>query len=124
LRHAPLEDPCSRCLFPEIAHALTTCATVSVPKADTGEQMDAALPFLSFAAGAMAAAEILKRGLPGYPFVANRVILNTSPRIRPVHAALALRPGCICGQRSAVVYRQMLNLPTELWAEVGDGLTG
>ncbi|MGH7121479.1 MAG: ThiF family adenylyltransferase [Acetobacteraceae bacterium] len=112
IRHAPFEDPCSCCLFPETAHAPTTCATGSVPQADTGEQMDAALPFLSFAAGAMAAAEILKRGLPGYPFVANRVILNTSPRIRTVHAALSLRPGCICGQRSEVVYRQMLDLPT------------
>jgi hypothetical protein len=112
IRHAPLEDPCSCCLFPETAHAPATCATGPVPQADTGEQMDAALPFLSFAAGVMAAAEILKRGLPGYPFAANRVILNTRPRIRTVHAALSLRRGCICGQRSEIVYRQMLDLPS------------
>lgn len=112
IRHTPLEDPCSCCLFPETSHAPTTCATGSAPQADGGEKMDAALPFLSFTAGAMAAAEILKRGLPGYPFAANRVILNTSPRIRPVHAALSSRSGCICGLRSEVVYRQMLDLPS------------
>lgn len=96
IRHTPLEDPCSCCLFPETAHAPTTCATGSVAQVDGGEQVDAALPFLSFAAGAMAAAEIIKRGLPGYPFTPNRVILNTSPNVRPVPAALSMRPGCIC----------------------------
>ena len=111
IRHMPLEDPCSCCLFPESIHAPTKCATGSVPQADGGEQMDAALPFLSFAAGAMAAAEVLKRNLPGYPFAPNRVILNTDPRIRPVHAALSLRPGCVCGQRSVAIHRQMLGLP-------------
>jgi hypothetical protein len=60
-----------------------------------GEQMDAALPFLSFAAGAMAATEILKRGLIGYPFTTNRVILNTRPHVRAIPAALSFRPGCI-----------------------------
>ncbi|MDP3328963.1 ThiF family adenylyltransferase [Parvibaculum sp.] len=111
IRHAPFEDPCSCCLFPETAHAPTTCATGSLPQASNGEQMDAALPFLSFAAGVMAAAEILKRGLPGYPFVSNRVVLNTSPRIRTVPAALSLRSSCICQKRSSTVHRQMLDLP-------------
>lgn len=111
IRHAPLEDPCSCCLFPETTHAPTTCATGSVLQADGSEQMDAALPFLSFAAGAMAAAEILKRDLPGYPFAPNRVILNTSPRIRTVPAVISMRPRCICSQRSAAVHRRMLGLP-------------
>lgn len=110
IRHAPFEDPCSCCLFPEATHAPTTCATGTVPQAGTGERMDAALPFLSFAAGAMAAAEILKHSLPSYPFVPNRVILNTSPRIRTVPAALSLRSGCICQKRSNAVHRQMLDL--------------
>ena len=108
IRHKPLEDPCSCCLFPESTHAPTDCATGTVPDAGTGADMDAALPFLSFAAGAMAAAEILKRGLAGYPFTPNRVILNTSPGIRPVAAALSRRLGCICAQRSASVHRRML----------------
>lgn len=108
IRHAPLEDPCSCCLFPEKTHAKTLCATGTVQQATTGEQIDAALPFLSFAAGAMAAAEILKRCLPGYPFTPNRVVLNTRPAVRAISAPLSFRDGCICRLRSAAVHRQML----------------
>lgn len=108
IRHMPLEDPCSCCLFPETAHAAMACATGSVPRTVGGEQMDAALPFLSFSAGAMAASEILKRGLEGFPFSANRVILNTSPQIRAVHAGLAFRQACVCQRRSRSVHEQML----------------
>lgn len=111
IRHMPFEDPCSCCLFPETAHAPPTCATGLASQAGSGGQVDAALPFLSFAAGAMAAAEILKLGLTGYPFTPNRVILNTEQRVRPVSAALPLRRGCICQQRSPSVYRKMLGLP-------------
>jgi len=110
IRHMPLEDPCSCCLFPETAHVPTACGTAPVRQAESGEQVDAALPFLSFAAGAMAAAEILKRGLAGYPFAPNRVILNTNPHIRLVPASLSLRPDCICQRRSKPVHRQMLDL--------------
>jgi hypothetical protein len=111
IRHTPPQDPCSCCLFPETAHAPTACGTAAVPRPETGAQVDAALPFLSFAAGAMAAAEILKRSLPGYPFTPNRLILNTRPGIRVVPAALSLRPGCLCRQRSRSVHRRMLALP-------------
>lgn len=111
IRHTPLEDPCSCCLFPEGAHASTACATGAAPQAETGAQVDAALPFLSFAAGAMAAAETLKRRLAGYPFTPNRVILNTSPNVRPVPATLSMRASCICRQRSPSVHRRMLGLP-------------
>ena len=108
IRHLPLEDPCSCCLFPETAHASTICAGGPVMRADGQDQVDAALPFLSFAAGAMAAAEILKLGLDGYPFAPNRVVLNTRPDVRPVHAPLSFRPGCICQRRSRAVHRQMI----------------
>lgn len=110
IRHMPLDDPCSCCLFPEDTHAPTACATGLAPQADSAGQVDAALPFLSFAAGSMAAAEILKRGLPGYPFTCNRVVLNTNPVIRPVAAAQSSRRGCVCAQRSASVHRRMLGL--------------
>jgi hypothetical protein len=70
--------------------------------------MDTALPFLSFGAGLMAAAEILKLALPGYPFSPNRVVLNTQPAVRAVPAALARRDGCICQHRSSSVHRQMV----------------
>lgn len=96
IRHVPPGDPCSCCLFPETAWAPAACATGEVVREEDGEQIDAALPFLSFAAGLMAAAEILKLGLAGYPFTANRVALYTDPAVRAVPAAL-------CGERSAFV---------------------
>ena len=70
--------------------------------------MDAALPFLSFAAGAMAASEILKVNLPGYPFSANRVIFNTCPYPRFVSAPMRFRKQCVCSQRSSAVHRRMI----------------
>ena len=109
IRHIPLTDPCSSCLFPETDYAPTQCATGEVAVGPDSERIDAALPFLSFAAGAMAAAEILKLGLPGYPFAPNRVVLNTQPAIRTLRAALSLRPHCICQRRSTTVRRQMMH---------------
>ena len=114
VRHVPLEDPCSCCLFPETGHAATICAGGSVTRSD-GQQIDAALPFLSFAAGAMAAAEILKLRLPGYPFTPNRVVLNTAPTARAIHAPLSLRPGCICRHRSRDVHRLMIAAPARTY---------
>jgi hypothetical protein len=56
----------------------------------------------------MAAAELLKINLPGYPFSANRVVLNTQPAVRAVGAGLVRRAGCICNHRSNMVHRQMI----------------
>ena len=107
LRHIPLRDPCSRCLFFEDKLTPTQCATGSIGKPDE-ENIDAALPFLSFAAGAMAAAEILKLGLTGYPFSSNRVILNTGVSPQLVSARLVFREQCICTQRSNNLHRRMI----------------
>ncbi|MBK79594.1 MAG: hypothetical protein CMQ43_01570 [Gammaproteobacteria bacterium] len=108
MRHVPMKDPCSSCLFPATEFAATECATGEVAPSTGEERMDAALPFLSFAAGAMAAAEILKLSLPGYPFTPNRVILNTQPSIGTVRASLVQREGCHCQQRSQSVHRRMI----------------
>ena len=110
IRHVPLHDPCSVCLFPATSHEPTACATggVTVERENGKKQVDAALPFLSFAAGAMAAAEILKLGLPGYPFTPNRVTLNTYPAPRPVLAPLSIRENCLCRRRSTSVHRKMI----------------
>ena len=110
IRHIPLHDPCSVCLFPATRHEPTECATggVTVQRENAKKQVDAALPFLSFAAGAMAAAEILKLGLPGYPFTPNRVVLNTCPAPRTVPAPLSWRKNCLCRYRSVSVHRQMI----------------
>jgi hypothetical protein len=111
IRHIPLVDPCSCCLFPPgVPQAATACATETMVQPDTGEAVDASLPFLSFAAGLMAAAEILKLGLPGYPFSPNRTILNTHPETLPrfVSSDMAPRSGCLCGTRHSSVHRRMI----------------
>ncbi len=107
IRHVPLVDPCSCCLFPDNNHTETACAT-SKAEAISGEQIDAALPFLSFAAGAMAASEILKTNLSGYPFTDNRTFLNTWGGPRLSQKKLSDREGCICKSRSKIAHRQMI----------------
>jgi len=112
IRHTPFVDPCSCCLFPPKAPSpQTACATESLVRPDTGEIVDASLPFLSFAAGLMAAAEVLKAGLPGYPFSPNRTTLYTHPDgpLRFVSPPLPLRSGCLCATRSSSVHRRMID---------------
>ena len=111
IRHVPLRDPCSLCLFPESSYEKTACAQGPAGTAQRGNggenTVDAALPFLSFAAGVMAAAELLKLSLVGYPFGPNRITLNAwSPRI--VQSSLAFRDGCPCLSRSRDVHRRMI----------------
>lgn len=109
LRHIPLIDPCSICLFPEQDTAPLECATVEIKGREAREEpTDAALPFLSFAAGAMGAAEILKLQLPGYPFTTNRVALHMFEKIRATHARLVQRQGCVCQKRVPLIHQEMI----------------
>lgn len=107
MRHIPGRDPCSCCVFPPTETRRTECAG-EVPTEPSEERVDAALPYLSFAAGLMTAAEILKLGLPGYPFSGNRVVLNTCPSPSLTSASLRRRAGCICSGRSESVHQKML----------------
>lgn len=110
IRHIPLVESCSCCLFPdEIPIAAMACASAPLHYDFEGaNRVDAALPFLSFAAGLMTAAEVLKLTLPGYPFSANRVYLTTRPSPRLVAASKPNREGCFCNERSQSIYRKML----------------
>lgn len=112
LRHVPFVDPCSLCLFPPSGPGVDTrCATDSEEsrqRQDGAPNMDAALPFLSFAAGLMAAAEAVKLQLPGFPFSPNRVALYTRPVPTLIRAAMAKRQGCVCSHRSASVHERMI----------------
>jgi hypothetical protein len=83
------------------------CAAASLNPADA-ETVDAALPFLSFAAGLMTAAEVMKLGMSGYPFCPNRVMLNTRPHARLVPAWIPRRRACMCEGRSEDVHRRMI----------------
>jgi molybdopterin/thiamine biosynthesis adenylyltransferase len=111
IRHIPLIDACSCCLFPPDApQAVTACATETAVQSATGETVDASLPFLSFVAGLMAAAEVLKTGLPGYPFSPNRTTVYTHPTVSPrfVSPTMARRPGCLCATRFPSVHHRMI----------------
>jgi molybdopterin/thiamine biosynthesis adenylyltransferase len=109
LRHIPMQDACSLCLFPEDAGwgDPTTCGTAQIKQAATGDVVDAALPFLSFGAGLMAAAEIAKSVLGGYPFSPNRVCWNSRTGTF-VTAPVPVIPGCICQSRDHQIHRAML----------------
>lgn len=109
IRHIPEKEACSCCLFDDSTHAKTKCA--SAPAEAPGpirKQIDAALPFLSFAAGLMAASEILKSKFSGYPFHLNRVTLNTLESIRIQQSEIPVKEGCICGMRNPETYHKIL----------------
>jgi hypothetical protein len=112
VRHVPLVDACSCCLFPPERQELSTvCATGEATLTTAEETVDAALPFLSFAAGLMVAAEILKTTIPGYPFSPNRTTLYTHPEVLPrfVSSSVARRTNCLCATRRSSVHRAMIN---------------
>ena len=111
IRHEPFGKACSLCLFPRDQEpAPTACATApELARQSDDEKVDAALPFLSFAAGLMTAAEVLKLRLPGYPFSADRIILGTRPEPSLISAPLQHRSGCLCEHRNKAVHRAMLS---------------
>ena len=107
LRHVPGRDPCSCCVFPPENYRPTACATTQAPTSSKTTQVDAAVPFLSFAAGLMAAAEIFKLHLDGYPFSTNRVAYYSKTE-GFTHAPLYPREHCICQSRNTAVHRAAL----------------
>jgi len=80
-RHIPLREDCLACRFPRArieGEPPLACSTVSVsppPRAKI-QTMDAALPFLSTAAGLLAVAELVKATLEGYPANPNFACLD------------------------------------------------
>lgn len=81
-RHIPLRDPCSRCVpGSEVIPTPTPCAEGSpMPASGTSDEDDIALPFLSYSAGLMTAAEITKIALFGHTETPNRVLYEPCGR--------------------------------------------
>src|SRR5690606_24494143 len=108
LRHIPVIEACSRCIPGlEVVEAPPLCATNGDVRENDGHEPhgDAALPPLSFAAGLMTAAEIVKCSFEGYPFSSNRIFFEMKGD-RPVRSvALGRRSGCACGTRDAAIPR-------------------
>ena len=105
-RHIPLSDACSLCVpGGETLRIPALCATAPPASADSNsEEDDVALPFLSYAAGLMTAAEIAKLALTGGAVTRNRVFFEprTSNLVRVV--ALSRKSGCVCERRDSTVH--------------------
>jgi len=94
-RHIPLKDACSRCVPGARAPQIPTlCATgSSTPESSSDAEDDVALPFLSYAAGLMTAAEITKLALVGRGDLPNRAFYE--PRGRALFGlSLSKNPNC------------------------------
>ena len=106
-RHIPLNDACSLCVpGVETVPLPAPCATAPPDSADdSAEHDDVALPFLSYAAGLMTAAEIAKLALTGKAIGRNRVFFD--PRIPTLVRAVSLRrkEGCVCERRDASTHQ-------------------
>ena len=109
MRHVPGAKACSLCVFPpDEKFASTTCATdrsTAPPSTADEKRTDAALPFLSFAAGLMTAAEVLKLTAPAYPFSAERVMLGLRDQPLLVSTPIPHRTGCLCERRHMGVHQ-------------------
>ena len=109
-RHIPLSDACSLCVpGSETPRLLAPCATASPASAeDNGGEDDVALPFLSYAAGIMTAAEIAKLALTGEAGKRNRVFFE--PRTKDLIRAVGLsrRQGCVCQLRNTTVHEDAI----------------
>ena len=105
-RHIPLKDACSLCVpGAETVQLPALCATAPPASPDDADEDDVALPFLSYAAGLMTAAEIAKVALSGKAVGRNRVFFE--PRTPTLVRAVTLnrKPGCVCELRDASVHQ-------------------
>ena len=105
-RHVPLKDACSLCVpGTETVQMPALCATAPPASPDDADGDDVALPFLSYAAGLMTAAEIAKVALTGEAVGRNRVFFEpcTSTLVRAV--TLNRKAGCVCELRDASVHQ-------------------
>ena len=109
-RHIPIYDACSLCVpGTKVPQMPTLCATGSSRPADeSAEEDDLALPFLSYAAGLMTAAEIVKLAITGGNAMPNRVFFE--PRANVLVRAVALNPrkDCVCRHRDTTMHRQAI----------------
>lgn len=108
-RHIPLKDACSLCVPGiETVQMPALCATAPPASPDDVDGDDVALPFLSYAAGLMTAAEIAKVTLTGGAVGRNRVFFepHTPNLVRAVR--LNRKAGCVCGIRDVSVHQDAI----------------
>lgn len=111
-RHLPIVEPCSLCMFPDSGvDAPTACATGTIDVPGRAETVDAAVPFLSYSAGLMAAAEVWKvatassRRDLGHDRACVQFDLGASAFPVPI----TRRTDCACATRSNKSHRQAID---------------
>lgn len=108
LRHVPMRDACSCCVFGVDPPAVTDCAKGELPSPDGGKPVDAALPFLSFAAGLMTVAEIAKVALGRSDRGVSRALFLPRGGQLVARAPLSQAAECVCRDRNDRVHLRML----------------
>ena len=107
-RHIPLRDPCSTCVpGSKVVGAPSVCAAgPNIPLAGGGDGGDdVALPFLSYAAGLMTAAEIAKLALTGRATTPNRTFFESRTPGLFRSVGLHPKPGCSCRARDKAIHK-------------------
>ena len=110
VRHTPIKEPCSLCVpGGKLTSSVPLCATgAQAPVHASGKGDDVALPFLSYGAGLMTAAEIAKLTLNGDTATSNRVFFEplTPNIVRSL--ALSRKLGCMCERRDNIKYEEVI----------------
>jgi hypothetical protein len=96
-RHIPGRDDCLIDRFPSSADASVLACSSGPAMEVAGKNIDAALPFLSFLAGALVASDLVKLKLAGYPYGANFAQLDVGGDEFGVQSCdRKPRGGCVC----------------------------
>lgn len=105
-RHVPGRDDCSLCRFPNSEdHIQYVCSGTEI-ETSSGEQIDAALPFLSVAAAILTAADLIKLQIPGYPFTPNFGLIDFQGNLGSI-LTFDKKPkvSCFCAHRSQRIHK-------------------
>jgi molybdopterin/thiamine biosynthesis adenylyltransferase len=105
-RHIPGNDDCLADRFEGIEDKPSfTCSTGRVP-IEAEKTVDASLPFLSFFAGLLIAADLSRLSIAGYPHTPNYGNYSfRKNRFTPHLHPYAPRPGCICRDQSEAFWQ-------------------
>ncbi len=122
-RHRPDQDRCLACRFPDTSAAPPACAVVPLNMASEEHGPDAALPFLSAAAGLLLAADLVRLGLGNYKTThGNLITLDwfgsiPRPTVRQEHCDTG------CQHWGEPTVRRMLNASSRWYTVDSDALT-
>ena len=109
-RHIPIAEACSLCVpGEEVPSMPTLCATDTAGWSRAGDhEDDVALPFLSYAAGLMTAAEITKLAIAGRAVTRNRIFFDPCKPNLVTPVDLAKNQECSCRWRDMTVHEAVI----------------